>query len=60
MYNRMCNSFDAGFQPFVLTVGLHRAYSSNLFLERAKLTTANSRPSVQVAAENIGALAAVL
>jgi len=32
----MCNSFDAGFQPFVLSVGLQRAYSSNLFLERAK------------------------
>jgi len=32
----MCNSFDAGFQPLVLTAGLHRAYSSNLLLERAK------------------------
>ena len=41
----MCNSFDAGFQPFVLTVGLHRAYSSNLLLERAKTLRIADHPS---------------
>jgi hypothetical protein len=57
----MCNSFHGGFQPFDLTAGLHRAYSSNLCSSgQQKLTTTNNRPSVQVAAENIGALAAVL